>query len=620
MSKSEELSTNIQPLNDNEQETIRSESVSHSLVCLLSVDLNFNTCQYGDYSTILRIMSYMLRFVYNCQNKQNKMTGPFSVLELQQAELRVIYIEQHRVFSDEIQRLATNRSIKDSVLEKLNPFLDGNGMLRISTGRCENNTLLSYESKFPLIIPSGHLSELIIRYQHVFLKHSSPTYILNSLRNKFWLISGRRTAVKVVKECSRCCRYDSRPLCQPAPYLPAFRANQSPPFTITGVDHCGPVYCQENAGHKYYILLFTCGVVRACHLELVSSLDLQETLLAFRRFAACRGLPSVIYSDNSQTFLSVRNHFRSVYGFHSPQWRNIPPISPWWGGWWERIVRSVKNAIKKTIHCTTIPYIEMVTLLAEISAVINSRPLTFVSDNHQDTQALTPAHILLGKTIGEQFPVELDVPVSSPRDLQTAFAVREGCIKLFWESWVNEYLRNLPPLASSTSVIKPIVLGTMVLLRDDNKPRAYWPIGRITKLFPGKDNIVRSVEVKLSNGQVFKRSVNCLHHMETYEAESLEFEDFNDSSEFQDVTLSDSAPEVFTSPDADVLDQAYFSDALPVINTCENLDITGGDNSSHVTDNVSDKAQGATNKVTKTTRSGHRTRPPNKLNLCNITS
>ena len=132
---------------------------------------------------------------------------------------------------------------------------------------------------------------------------------------------------------------------------------------------------------------------------------------------------------------------------------------------------------------------------------------------------------------------------------------------------------------------------------------------------------MRSVEVKLSNGQVFKRSVNCLHHMETYEAESLEFEDFNDDSEFQDdpLSFSDSAPEVFTSPEADSLDQAYFADAPPIINTCENLDINGGDNSSHVTDNVSDKAQGATNKVDKTTRSGRRTRPPNKLNLCNIT-
>ena len=88
-------------------------------------------------------------------------------------------------------------------------------------------------------------------------------------------------------------------------------------------------------------MLFTCAVTRACHLETVDSLELNDTLLAIRRFAARRGLPSIFYSDNAKTFDATRNHLRSIYGFHSPQWRNIPPISPWWGGWWERLVRSV---------------------------------------------------------------------------------------------------------------------------------------------------------------------------------------------------------------------------------------------------------------------------------------
>ena len=116
-------------------------------------------------------MSYILRFIYNCRNLDNKLTGPFSLHELQQAELRVIYVEQHRAFADVIQCLLTNKVIKDSVLGKLNPFLDNNGMIRVSTGKCENNVILSYASKYPLIIPDGHLSELFLRYQHKFLKH-----------------------------------------------------------------------------------------------------------------------------------------------------------------------------------------------------------------------------------------------------------------------------------------------------------------------------------------------------------------------------------------------------------------------------------------------------------------
>ena len=204
-------------------------------------------------------------------------------------------------------------------------------MLRISTGRCKNNITLSYTAKFPLILPEGHLSELILRYMHTFLKHAGLQHILNVVRHKFWIIAGRRTAARVIRECPRCNRYDSRPLCQPSPSLPSFRANQCPPFTITGADHMGPVFCLEDPEKKRYILLFTCALVHACHLEFVDSLDLNDTLLSFRRFAARRGLPSVFFSDNSRTFDATRNHFRTLYALHSPEWRNIPPISPWWG-------------------------------------------------------------------------------------------------------------------------------------------------------------------------------------------------------------------------------------------------------------------------------------------------
>ena len=211
-------------LDDQLSEIYQSEKVAHSLTCLNVLEINFNIASFKNYTTILHIMAYVLRFIYNCRNT-DRMTGPFSTYELQQAELRVIYVEQHRAYSDTIRRLSDRKVIKDS-LAKFHPFLDGNGMLRISTGRCENNITLSYTAKFPLILPEGHLSELILRYMHIFLKHAGLQHILNIVRDKFWIIAGRRTAARVIRECPRCNRYDSRPLCQPSPSLPSFRANQ----------------------------------------------------------------------------------------------------------------------------------------------------------------------------------------------------------------------------------------------------------------------------------------------------------------------------------------------------------------------------------------------------------
>ena len=54
-------------------------------------------------------------------------------------------------------------------------------------------------------------------------------------------------------------------------------------------------------------------MVRAVHLELVNSLNLDDTALAIRRFAARRGIPSVFYSDNARTFHSIHNKITTLF-------------------------------------------------------------------------------------------------------------------------------------------------------------------------------------------------------------------------------------------------------------------------------------------------------------------
>ena len=164
---------------------------------------------FGKFSTIVHILAYMLRFIYNCQS-DDRMTGPFSILELQNAELRAVYLEQRNFFSQEIDALKAQRSIPSrSPIATLRPFLDENGLLRIQTGRCDNNNVLPYETKFPILLPNSHISELIVRQQHLFLKHSGTKLVLNMLRSQYWILDVRRIASKVQRECARCGRHDS---------------------------------------------------------------------------------------------------------------------------------------------------------------------------------------------------------------------------------------------------------------------------------------------------------------------------------------------------------------------------------------------------------------------------
>ena len=140
----------------------------------------------------------------------------------------------------------------------------------------------------------------------------------------------------------------------------------------------------RNITTKVYVCLFTCASARAVHRGLTA----QDFLLAFRRFANRRGLPATIQSDNAKTFRSLSKEIRNIT--RSPEissylvnnqisWNFIVERAPWWGDYWERLVRSVKAPLHKVIGRTSLSYDELNTLLTEVEGVINARPPTYES-------------------------------------------------------------------------------------------------------------------------------------------------------------------------------------------------------------------------------------------------
>ncbi|GBN43714.1 hypothetical protein AVEN_78783-1 [Araneus ventricosus] len=160
-----------------------------------------------------------------------------------------------------------------------------------------------------------------------------------------------------------------------------------PPFSIVGIDFGGPLYT-KNSDNKNYIVLFTCIVIRAVHLELVDNLTTETFLLALRRFITRRGLCSDMWSDNARTFkkseLELKHLWtiinypmvKDFYASHKIQWCFIVEKTSWCGGLYERLIQSVKLALRKTLGKTTLSREELETLLIEIEGVLNSRPLT----------------------------------------------------------------------------------------------------------------------------------------------------------------------------------------------------------------------------------------------------
>jgi len=475
--------------------------------------------KYSDLSKVLRVTAYVLRFIKNCRNSKNKIEGPLTIEEIDLAKFKLIYFIQQEVFSDEIKALLSNRAIPQwSKLSKLDPFIDDKGLLRIK-GRLEFSNL-DYDTKHPVIIPKGQFAKLMIRFQHRFLKHAGVDTVSSSLRTNFWIIGVRRLAKTVMKECLSCRRHDSRPCSQPVAPLPKERVRSAPPFSVTGLDYAGPLFCADCPSKKFYVLLFTCGVVRAIHLELTESLSLSDCILAIRRFVARRGLPSVIYSDNAKTFVAARFEVQKVYGHLAPKWNFIVPRSPWWGGWWERLIRSVKLALRKTLNLNYVSKSELETILVEIESCINSRPLTYVSEDPDAIHYLTPLHFILGGAPHSKPLVNLEPCKVTSRDLSEREVVKNQKLEHFWKVWSNNYITNLPQVVKGFTKKCHLSKGDLVLIKEDNIPRLKWPIGIVVDVFPGKDGIVRSVKVKTKKGEM-TRPIQRLYDLEVSRSEDM---------------------------------------------------------------------------------------------------
>ena len=251
----------------------------------------------------------------------------FTTEDLDNAKTKLIYVIQREAFPSEIQALSNQRSVpKNSKLGKLDPFIDNDGVVR-TKDRLQLSDL-SYDSKHPVILPKGHFSKLLVQFQHKFLKHVGVNSIVSSLRTSFYVFGLRKMTKTVVRECLSCYRHDSRPCSQPVAPLPDLRVTPAPPFAVTGIDFVGPLSSADYPGKNLYILLFTCAIIRAVHLELTESMSMIDCMQALRRFVARRVIPSVLYSDNAKTFVAASLEVQKEFGHLAPKWKFNVPRSP----------------------------------------------------------------------------------------------------------------------------------------------------------------------------------------------------------------------------------------------------------------------------------------------------
>ncbi|XP_070854791.1 uncharacterized protein [Drosophila suzukii] len=300
--------------------------------------------------------------------------------------------------------------------------------------------------------------------------------------------------------------------------LPGIRITEALPFQHSGCDYAGPFILKERRGRnprktKGYICLFVCLVTSAIHLELATDLSTDTFLACLRRFMSLRGKCSQIFSDNGTNFVGAKRALDEMQQLLSSQehqrnltqslandgikWSFIPPHSPHWGGKWESSVRSVKLHLRRVVGKTVLTCEQMQTLIAQISAVVNSRPLCYTPDT--DLTYLSPAHFLIGRPFTNVPEGDLThLPINRLDYWQHLQSMYQG----FWKRWHQEYLTSLQQRQKWSNKERNIAVDNVVLVKDSNLPPAAWILARVVEAHPGPDGLVRAVKLRTSTGEM----------------------------------------------------------------------------------------------------------------------
>lgn len=473
----------------------------------------------------VRVIARVLRFTTNLRhamrhsstvsyvgNKETYLTAK----EIETAYEIIIRAVQMQEFQSDINQLKKNGTVHSkSRLLTLTPYLDENQTLRVG-GRLQHSKL-SENEKHPMILPKdSRLTELLIKQAHLRTLHGGPGLTLTYLRQKYWVLGGNRTIKKYLRSCVKCTRFNSHKQHQIMADLPGARVTPSRPFTHAGVDFTGQVELKANKGRgikttRGYIAVFVCFSTKAIHLELVSDLSTQAFLAAFKRMCARRGTPKHMYSDNGTNFvgasrllkkeykevLNTINHdFLSDVAEMGVTWHLNAPAWPSAGGLWEAAVKSTKHHLKRVLGEQKLTFEEFTTLLTQIEACLNSRPLCALTENEEDS-FLTPGHFLVGGPLLSPPMTDADEPC-----IRNRWQLTEKMHREFWRKWSSDYLQHLQTRSKWNHTREDLKINDIVLIKEENMPPTKWAMGRVTNIHPGKDGHVRVVTLRTKNGEL----------------------------------------------------------------------------------------------------------------------
>ncbi|XP_018405479.1 PREDICTED: uncharacterized protein LOC108781862 [Cyphomyrmex costatus] len=456
--------------------------------------------RYSSLTKLLRITAICKRVASRFRRLSAKsIKEPLTPAELVQSCYFWIRQVQQSYFPHDITILTRGGNLpKSSPLIRLIPFIDDLGLLRVV------------------------LTTLVIADAHAKTLHGGTQITLAYIRQHYWILGGRNPVRAFILKCIVCARHRQNRAQQLMGQLPISRVTPSRPFLHTGVDYAGPIMLKTWRGraakiYKGYLAIFVCFSTSAVHIEIVTDYSTEAFISAYKRFTARRGICATLNSDCGTNFVGADRELRqrfntaskelqelaSILANQGTEWRFIPPAAPHFGGKWEAAVKSTKHHLRRVIGDSTLTYEELSTLVAQIEAVLNSRPLCPLSEDADDYSALTPGHFILGDA-----PTVIPEPnlIDEPSSRLNRWQLIQQKVERFWKRWRTECLQRYQAISKWHHPSTQIKEGSLVLISDERYPPAKWPLARVIKLHPGDDGLTRVVTVRTAT-TTFKRPI-----------------------------------------------------------------------------------------------------------------
>ena len=539
------------------------------------VEATIGIKDYSSFSKTVRITGLVLKFINKLKLKlKNKFPDKFGHLKVVEntwalAKSLVIITDQKKHFKevfDFFDKSEKGTSKMPNIIRQLNCFVDNKGLVRVGNKMRQSASLKNNYCPI-LLSKSSELTNKIIKQCHESMLHSGAYVVLAEIRKQYWIPSCFNTVRKVLQACVHCKRFNARAIKLNQNDYRKFRLNPNQkPFASIALDYAGPFNTRtDNKTSKTYLLVITCLYTRAINVVVTINLTTEEFLRAFQLHTFEYGLPEFVLSDMGsqivagadiiQNFLNESKTlaYFQEYGCEKINFYQYTKGNHALGGLIETCVKAVKRLISGAIRNNVLKFREFEFIIKKTVSLVNKRPIAFkeaLRDNKSSAvpQAITPELLLHGfelpsldiipnlheVNIDDSIADENFDPIESIQNTDKKLkGVKSKLFKLYHDEFIPHLIQQATDKKSrfQPKVHKTLMVGDVVLIKEENTKRANLPLGIVEKVTTNQiGEVTDTLILKGSTKERIRRHPTVLIPL-------LQSKEVNDNSEKQSLPV-----------------------------------------------------------------------------------